>query len=221
MKAANERDVEAMLTELDAKLGRLIRAVMARDGKQRPVRHANSAFEALVRAIAHQQMAEQAANAVHGRLRALGKRGLTPRDVLGVSPDVLRSAGLSSAKVQSVWNLATWWQAQPALADNLHELSNENVIAALTSVPGVGPWTANVFLIFHLQRPDVVPAADVGIRKGVQLAYGLDALATPEEVLERSRRWAPHRSLASLYLWTAVKLRLSPDDLRAPRRRVA
>jgi len=219
--AAKKKDIEAFLTDMDAKLGRVIRAVVAKAGKQRAERNAGTAFEALVRAITHQQMAEHAAGAVYRRLRELGEHALTPRDVLNLSPEVLRGAGLSSAKVQSVWSLAEWFEAQHELAESLHELSNDNVIEALTSVPGIGLWTANVFLIFFLQRRDVVPAADVGIRKGVQLAYGLEDLASPELVLEKSKRWAPHRSLASVYLWTAVKLRLTADDLRAPRRRVA
>ena len=90
-------------------------------------------------------------------------------------------------------------------------VSNDEVIKALTSIPGIGVWTANVFLIFNLQRPDVVPAMDIGIRRGVQLAYGLKKIATPDLVYKKSLRWRPYRSIASMYLWNAVKLKISPD----------
>jgi len=214
---AKKSGVEAKLMAADVKLGRLIRAVVTKVGKQRAQRNANTAFEALVRAITHQQMVDPAAGAVYARLLALGADALTPSDVLAASPAALRGAGLSSSKAHSVWCLAAWFERQPEVADHLHRMSNDNIISALTSVPGVGLWTANVFLIFFLQRPDVVPAGDLGIRKGVQLAYGLDEVASAELVLEKSKRWAPHRSLASVYLWTAVKLKLTAEDLRAPR----
>jgi DNA-3-methyladenine glycosylase II len=93
-------------------------------------------------------------------------------------------------------------------------MSNDEVIKALTSIPGIGIWTANVFLIFNLRRPDVVPATDVGIRRGVQLAYGLTKIATPDLVHRRSVRWEPYRSIAFIYLWNAVKLKISLDALR-------
>ena len=94
------------------------------------------------------------------------------------------------------------------------DLPDEDVVAALTCIAGIGAWTANVFLIFNLGRLDVMPASDLGIRRGVQLAYELKGVATPKQVQEKAELWRPYRSIASIYLWTAVKLRLSCPDLQ-------
>lgn len=102
----------------------------------------------------------------------------------------------------------------PSLVKNLDALSNQKLIESLTSISGIGMWTVNVFLIFHLQRLDVVPAADLGIRRGVQLAYGLSSIVSPDLVAKKARLWRPYRSIASMYLWQSVKLKLRRDDLK-------
>jgi DNA-3-methyladenine glycosylase II len=96
----------------------------------------------------------------------------------------------------------------------LSDLPDDEIVATLTSISGIGVWTANVFLIFGLGRPDVMPAGDRGIRRGVQLVCGLKDAATPKQVHERAQRWSPYRSLASIYLWNAVKLKITSSDLR-------
>jgi DNA-3-methyladenine glycosylase II len=101
----------------------------------------------------------------------------------------------------------------------LRGLPDKDVVATLTSIAGIGAWTANVFLIFSLGRLDVMPVGDLGIRRGVQLAYGLKSVATPTLVQEKAELWRPYRSVASIYLWTAVKLRLSSSDLKQPNSR--
>jgi 3-methyladenine DNA glycosylase/8-oxoguanine DNA glycosylase len=122
-------------------------------------------------------------------------------------------AGLSKAKVQTIRELAEWFATNRKQAKGLPTLSDAEIVETLTALPGIGAWTVNVFLIFNLGRLDVLPAADLGIRRGVQLTYGLRAIATPKQVLERSQAWSPYRSIASIYLWQATKLKLRPSDL--------
>jgi 3-methyladenine DNA glycosylase/8-oxoguanine DNA glycosylase len=117
--------------------------------------------------------------------------------------------------VRTIRGLAGWFASNAKLAKALPTLPDDEIAATLSAIPGIGPWTVNVFLIFNLGRLDVMPAADLGIRRGVQLADGLCAIATPKHVLERSRAWSPYRSIASIYLWQATKLKLEPNDLKA------
>ena len=98
-------------------------------------------------------------------------------------------------------------------------LPDDKVVETLTAIPGIGAWTVNVFLIFNLGRLDVMPAADLGIRRGVQLTDGFRAMSTRKQVLERSQAWRPYRSIASIYLWQAAKLKLGPNDLNRGEKR--
>jgi DNA-3-methyladenine glycosylase II len=125
----------------------------------------------------------------------------------------LRAAGLSQAKANAVRSLAEWFEANRATARHLAELPDEAVVNALIGIPGIGRWTANVFLIFTLGRLDVVPADDLGIRRGVKLTYGLTSVPAAALVREKALQWRPYRSIASIYLWQAVKLKLTPQDL--------
>ena len=141
-------------------------------------------FDALVRAITYQQMSDAAAAKTYKGLQRSLETALTPERVLALPHDMMRAVGLglSKSKARYVQNLAEWFNANSGRAKNLPAMSNDEVIKALTDIAGIGVWTANVFLIFNLQRLDVVPAADLGIRRGVQLAYGLKSLPTPELV---------------------------------------
>jgi 3-methyladenine DNA glycosylase/8-oxoguanine DNA glycosylase len=210
----DEADVEAALSAADPELARLIDAVISRVGRLQLTPSQASPFEALLRAIVYQQMAAKAAASVYKNLQASVSGALTPQQVLSLSPERLRAAGLSAAKAKYARNLADWFTRNPKTAKSLPALSNGEVIEALTTIPGIGIWTANVFLIFSLGRLDVVPASDLGIRRGVQLAYGLASLATLEMVKEKARRWRPYQIIASMYLWNAVKLKIGPDVLR-------
>lgn len=210
----DETDVEATLSAADPELGRVIDAVIARVGRLELTPSRASPFEALLRAIVYQQMTAKAAATVYENLRAVVPGRLTPKKVSSLSPERLRAAGLSAAKARYARNLADWFAGNPETAKNLPALSNDEVVRTLTSIAGIGVWTANVFLIFSLGRLDVVPASDLGIRRGVQLAYGLARPATPEMVIEKARRWRPYQSIASMYLWNAVKLKIGPDALR-------
>ena len=125
--------------------------------------------------------------------------------MLADDPDELRtSAGLSHAKVGYLRSLAEHVLDGSLALDKLSRLPDDEVIAELVAVKGIGLWSAQIFLMFHLQRPDVVAIGDLGIRRAVMLAYGLDAMPTPAEVQERAERWRPHRTLACLFLWRSL-----------------
>jgi DNA-3-methyladenine glycosylase II len=205
--------IESRLGLADPALGRTIDAVIARLGPQRIAPSRTTPFEALVRAIVYQSVSGKAATSIFARLREIVGGPLTPAKVLALRLTFLRKGGLSNAKARTIRNLAAWFTSHRKQADALPTLADEKVVEILTAIPGIGPWTVNVFLIFNLGRLDVMPAADLGIRRGVQLTDGLRAIATPKQVLERSQAWRPYRSIASIYLWQAIKLKLGPNDL--------
>ena len=128
----------------------------------------------------------------------------TPEQLLEAEEEALRGAGLSGRKVEYIRDLASHVISGELELDRLDELSDEEVIAEIVAVRGLGQWTAEMFLIFHLERPDVLSGGDLGIRKAIQIEYGLDEMPSPQEVVERGERWRPHRSLASLYLWESL-----------------
>lgn len=166
-----------------------------------------SPFEALLRAIVHQQLSIKAAAAIHARVTALFGNEIKPRALLKMDADTLRSAGLSKAKVLAVQDLAARQLdgTVPTLSV-LQEESNEQIIKRLCSVRGIGQWTVEMMLIFRLGRPDVLPVTDLGVRKGYHFAYGTSALPTAVELIEAGKLWAPYRSVASWYLWRACEL---------------
>jgi DNA-3-methyladenine glycosylase II len=206
-------DIETVLTQADSKLGHLIDAVVARAGILRPSISRASTFEALARAIVYQSVSERAAAVIYGRLQQSKHGLLTPQNALALTQAELRHIGLSAAKALAVHHLAEWFLANSAMAKQLPGLPDEEIIEALTAIPGIGAWTVNVFLIFSLRRLDVMPTADLGIRRGVQLIDGRHDIPTPKEVHERAMRWSPYRSVASMYLWRAGKLKVTADDL--------
>lgn len=173
-----------------------------------PIRREGSLFRALSRAIAYQQLSTRAAATIHGRFAALFPDSRPSAELAVNLPfETLRSVGLSQAKTLSIIDLA-----EKSLAGELptpHKMgrmSDEEIIAALCAVRGIGPWTAQMYLVFNLGRPDVMPGADLGIQKGVQNIYRMRALPTPEKVLQRTRHLSPYRSVASWYFWRASEL---------------
>jgi DNA-3-methyladenine glycosylase II len=205
--------IENRLALADPALGRVIDAVNARIGPQRIAPSRAAPFEALVRAVVYQSIAATAAEPIYARLKQAAGSPFTPKKVLALRAQSLTRAGLSKAKAHTIRGLAEWFAAHRKRATALPALSDAEVLETLTSLPGIGAWTVNVFLIFNLGRLDVMPAADLGIRRGVQLTDGLGAIATPRQVLERAQAWSPYRSIASIYLWQATKLKLRPSDL--------
>jgi DNA-3-methyladenine glycosylase II len=163
------------------------------------------AYEAIARAIVGQQLSTKAAASIWGKLvDAFGGSMPEPGELLAADDDVLRGAGLSRAKVGFLRDLATRIAEGELDLKQLPELSDEDVIAELIQIHGVGRWTAEMFLIFHLGRPDVVSTGDLGIRRAVQIEYGLDELPAPAELERIAEPWRPHRTLACLYLWRSL-----------------
>jgi DNA-3-methyladenine glycosylase II len=192
------------LRHADPQLARLIQRV----GACRMELHSHaSPFEALLSSICYQQLHGRAAKTIHGRVHtAFSKDGvLRPERILAAEDEQLRATGLSRQKTAAIRDLAarTCDGTVPTL-DQIRLLSNEEIIARITAVRGVGLWTVQMFLMFVLGRPDVLPAGDFGVRKGFAHTFGLKEFPTPLQVLERGRRWEPWRTVASWYLWRAA-----------------
>jgi O-6-methylguanine DNA methyltransferase len=169
-----------------------------------------SVFVALARAIVYQQLNGNAAATIFARVRALFPRaaeGPTPAQILRASDEKLRAAGLSRAKLLSLRDLALKVTdgTIPPLAE-VRKMNNEAIIEKLTEVRGIGRWTVEMFLMFRLGRPDVLPVDDYGIRKGFAVAFGKRGLADRKDLERRGARWKPYRTVASWYLWRATEL---------------
>jgi DNA-3-methyladenine glycosylase II len=162
-------------------------------------------YEALARAIVGQQLSTKAARSIWERLvEVLGGAFPEPSKLLSADPGELRGAGLSGAKVNFLRDLAERIDDGRLDIAGLADLPDEDVIATLTEIKGVGPWTAEMFLIFHLGRPDVLSTGDLGIRRATQIAYGLDDLPGPTDLERIAEPWRPHRTLGCLYLWRSL-----------------
>jgi len=175
----------------------------SRAGRPAPDDH----YGALVRAIVGQQLSVLAARAIYGRLTdRFGGRPPTPREILAEEPEALRAAvGLSRAKVGFLRSLAEHVLSGELELERLDELSDEDVIAELVAVKGLGEWTSHMFLMFQLERPDIVAVGDLGIRRAIERAYGLDALPDAAEVERLAEPWRPYRTLACRYLWRSLQ----------------
>jgi DNA-3-methyladenine glycosylase II len=159
-------------------------------------------FGALARSIVYQQLSGKAASTIHGRFVGLFENELPePHALLKLSDETLRGVGLSRQKTGYLRDLATRAHSGDLPVESLHELSDEEVLETLVQVKGIGRWTAQIFLMFRLGRPDILPELDLGIQKAIQKAYRLRQRPTPKRVLQISAKWAPHRSVAAWYLW--------------------
>lgn len=159
-------------------------------------------FDYVVRAIVYQQLSGKAAGTIHGRfLGLLNDRKPVPQQILKLTEPELRKVGLSGQKARYIRSVAEQTHSGQLAIEQLHELSDEEIIAALTQIKGVGVWTAQMFLMFRLGRPDVLPINDLGIQKGVQLAYSLRKLPKPDRVQKIGKKWAPYRTVGSWYMW--------------------
>lgn len=185
------------LSRRDPVLKRLIAAV-----GPCTLRHEPDGFAALVRSIVSQQISTKAAASIHGRLlEALGKRGLRPAALLALTDERLRAAGLSASKVRSLRDLAEKVHTKAVPMSSLTELGDEEVIEALLPVRGIGRWTAQMFLIFSLGRPDVLPVDDLGLRAAVQQSYEMADLPDRTTLTTLAEPWRPYRSVATWYFW--------------------
>jgi DNA-3-methyladenine glycosylase II len=218
-KTRKPSEIDRRLARSDPALGRVIDAVVSRIGPQRIAPSGSTSFEALVRAVVYQSVSGTVAGSIFARLKETVKGPLTPKKIIALRPRSMTRAGLSKAKSRTIKALARWFVDHPKLVTALPELPDEEIAELLTDIPGIGAWTVNVYLIFNLARADVMPAADLGIRLGVRLIRGLAAIATPKQVMESAEKWRPYRSIASIYLWQAMKLKLGPSDLNQGEKR--
>ncbi|MEA2449750.1 MAG: DNA-3-methyladenine glycosylase [Thermoleophilaceae bacterium] len=189
----------------DDTLARVIDELGPLDLEARVRGRPSDAYGALLRAIVGQQLSVKAARTIYERFIGLfDGRTPTPEELLEIEPDALRAAGLSGAKARYVRSLAEHVISGELELERLDELSDERVTAELVAVKGLGQWTADMFLIFHLGRPDVLPVGDLGVRRAVERLYGFEALPSAAELEALGERWRPWRSLASLYLWESL-----------------
>ena len=164
-----------------------------------------SHFAHIAQSIVYQQLSGKAAATIHGRLTALyGGRSPTPKELLATRTPKLRGVGLSGQKTQYLKDLARHAHEGSVPFDDLDAMDDASVITTLTSIRGIGVWTAQMFLMFRLGRPDVLPVTDLGVQKAIQLLYGLRKLPAPDRVAKIGQRWAPYRTVASWYLWRRV-----------------
>ena len=166
----------------------------------------DGAFGALATAVVHQQLAGRAAAAIHGRFRALVDGPLTPAAVLALPEERLRGAGLSAAKTAAVLDLAAKVADGTVPLERLKRRPDDEVVRRLTVVRGIGRWTAEMFLLFELRRPDVWPVDDYGVRAGYARAWSLPSPPPPARLAELGERFRPYRSVAAWYCWRAVEL---------------
>ncbi len=204
-EAGATRKAVSFLISADPVLAELIAQVAprglgnARDGRP-------DHYGTLVRAIVGQQLSTKAARSIYTRLtERFEGRTPTPEEVLNDDPEELRlAAGLSRPKVGYLRSLAEHVLMGELELDRLDDLPDEEVIAELVAVKGLGVWSAHMFLMFHLERPDVLPVGDLGIRKAMQRAYALDELPGPAEMEAIAEPWRPQRTLACRYLWRSL-----------------
>lgn len=199
-------DAHLALAEVDPALA----AHIARTGPPDLRSPHGSAFEALARSIAFQQLAGAAAATIWGRVRALVPGPFTPEAVLAIDEADLRAAGLSGAKQAALRDLAAKAADGTLGLRGLWRLEDEAVVERLVAVRGIGRWTAQMFLMFQLRRPDVWPTGDLGVRNGYARIFALDEPPAPAELEALGERLRPHRSTAAWYCWRAADLVL-PD----------
>ena len=177
-------------------------------------------FAALVRAIIFQQLSTKAASTIHARLVALLPGGaVTPAAVAAISDDQFRSVGVSRQKAMYLRDLCEKLTRGAVTLDGVEGMDDESVIAALTKVKGIGRWTAEMFLMFRLHRPDVLPVGDLGIVTAVQKVYGLRKRPTPDRLRQLAEPWKPYRSIACWYLWRSLDNAPVPSVTTVPKKR--
>lgn len=194
------------LAAADPKLGRLIELIDVAVIAERAADRDRNLFVALARTIVGQQVSTAAARTIWSRVcTEFGSDEPAPELFVETGAEQrLRTCGLSGRKASYVIGIAEAVVAEELLLDELLAMEDEQVIETLVALRGLGRWSAEMILMFDLARPDVFSGGDLGLRKGIQIAYALDAPPTPEEAIAIAERWSPHRTLASLYLWEAV-----------------
>ncbi len=190
------------LKEADPDLIRLMDAFKMEDLKPE-----KNYFKSLARSIIYQQLSGASAKAIHHRFISIydPEPYPSPEKVMSTDLDVLRSVGLSFSKAKYIKNIATAFLEDPVRYKTLDDRSDEDIIQLLTEIKGVGPWTAQMFLMFTLNRPDVFPVTDLALQKGFQHYFELDDLPKENQMLEWSQKWIPHRTTVSLFFWRILE----------------
>lgn len=183
----------------------VLAAIIDRVGPCR-VAYTDPVFGSLVRSIVYQQLSGKAAGTIFRRLLEATGDPVTPEAILRLSFDEMRAIGLSRQKASYISDLAEKTAAEEVIFAKFPRMTNDQIIERLTSVKGIGVWTAQMFLMFSLRRPDVLPCGDLGIRNAVQKAYKLKGPATPAKIEEIGTPWRPYCSIASWYLWRSLEL---------------
>ena len=216
------------LTARDEKLAELITNTLPFQMDADPLQ---SPYEALLESIAYQSISGKAAATIFGRIKSLSGNGRapSPEKMLKLRKPALRKAGLSGAKILAMKDLAqkTLDGVVPTLGQ-AEKLSDDELVKRLVSVRGIGAWTVEMFLIFRLGRPDVLPIHDLGVRKGWSITYGKKHMPKPKELLAFGERWRPYRTIASWYMWRACQRagnaamrKIRPAKVRNPRKRIS
>jgi DNA-3-methyladenine glycosylase II len=183
----------------------VLRSVIDRVGAYR-IEYRNPGFETLVRSIVYQQLSGKVARVIFDRLAAAVPGGkLTPEGILKLTPARMRKAGLSKQKTEYIRDLSRKTKRGALDFSVLPGLADDEVIEMLTQVKGVGVWTAHMFLMFALERPNVLPTGDLGIRMAIRKAYGMVELPSAKEIEERAAGWHPYCTVASWYLWRSLE----------------
>lgn len=197
-----ERGRRALLKK-DPRLAVVIKAM----GRRRPDFSARDPFRALVRAVLSQQLSTKAADTIEARVHALvgGREHLSAQALLALSPDALRAAGVSRPKIAYLRDLAGRVAEGTLDLHGLQHQTDAEVVAAITAIKGFGVWSAEMFLMFCLHRPDVFPVGDLGIVKGVQSLAGMKRRPKPRTMTRMAEAWRPYRSVASWYLWRLLE----------------
>src|ERR1700687_4714446 len=224
-------DLSAAMNHLTAKDHKLAELITAPLPFQRDAAPLQGPYEALLESIAYQSISGKAAATIFGRVKALSATGRapTPHEMLKFRKPILRKAGLSGAKILAMKDLAqkTIEGIVPSL-EQAHRMSDEELVERLVSVRGIGAWTVEMFLIFHLGRPDVLPIHDLAVKKGWSVAYGKKHMPKPKELLAFGERWRPYRTVASWYMWraferagyaTTKKIRPAPLNKKRPNKK--
>ena len=192
------RDADHVMARLIEEHGALVRRDLKRE---RPA----DAYGTLLRSIVGQQLSTKAAATIYGRLLELfGGHPPTPKQLLKADPEKMRAAGLSRAKVAYLRDLAQHVEDGTLELERLPDLPDEEVAEQLTAIKGLGQWTADMFLMFHLGRPDILPVGDQGIRRAIMVEYRLRKLPDAKRMRKLAKPWQPYRTLACLYLWSSL-----------------
>lgn len=193
-------DAIQYLRKVDSNLEKIIKIVGEYSIKIR-----NDPFQSLVESIIYQQLAGRAANAIYNRfINYYDNYQVTPTGILNSSIDNLKKVGLSNRKIEYIKDLASRVYDGRINLEELSKMNDEEIINKLINVKGIGRWTSEMFLIFSLGRPDVLPVTDLGVRKAMMKVYSLSELPKPHTMIEIAEPWRPYRSIATWYLWKSL-----------------